>query len=82
MHWSRLRRKARPTGSALIVVLVLVAVMAIYVFSNAATLHRLRKRLDLVEQRHEKRWRKRAAATRHTPPDKTPSAPAPAPPKG
>ncbi|HUT33748.1 MAG TPA: hypothetical protein VNE39_09725 [Planctomycetota bacterium] len=39
----------------LIVVLVLMAVTATYVFTNAAALHRLKSYLDLVERQHRAR---------------------------
>ncbi len=55
----RLRRRR---GTGLIVVIVLAAVMATYVVTNAVALRSLQKRLALIERRHTERWAERQQA--------------------
>jgi hypothetical protein len=70
----------RRSGSAVIVVLALLAIMLIYVTANLRTLHSLGGELRLLENRQVQRLQKSAAATRPAPVPVSTNAVAPAPP--
>jgi len=54
----------RQGGSAVLVVLVLLALMMVFISANSVTLHSLKRDLHRLEQRQLRRYR--AAALTHT----------------
>lgn len=55
-------RRSRQDGSAVIVIMVLLAMMLIYVGANLKTLHALQRELKLIEIRQVQRVQARAVA--------------------
>jgi hypothetical protein len=50
------KKRAGESGSAVIVVFVLLAVMAVMLVSNAIVLRGLRREIQLVDHRQKMRW--------------------------
>jgi type II secretory pathway component PulK len=58
-------------GSAVLVVLVLLAIMALYMAANSATLNKLRTELKVVESKQLRRYREPVNITAEKPPATT-----------
>jgi hypothetical protein len=61
------RSRARRSGSAVIIVLALLAIILIYVAANLRTLYTLSSELRLLERRQVQRLQKAAPATNAAP---------------
>jgi type II secretory pathway component PulK len=49
-------RRSRTRGSAVLVVMILLAVLAVFVAVNTQTLHQLKAELKLIEQKQQARY--------------------------
>lgn len=47
----RIRHSSQPRGSAVVVMLVIIAILGIFVVANAKRLHQLKRELKIVERR-------------------------------
>jgi len=54
---------SQPRGSAVVVMLVIIAMLSIFVVANAKRLHQLKRELNIVERRQLEKF--------HPPPDTT-----------
>jgi hypothetical protein len=55
--------QAQRSGSAVLIIILLLAIMLVYVLANLRALHYLSRELKLIDRRQVERWKENSAKT-------------------